>query len=131
MNRKDRRTEAKLKRSGTTMAPTVNGADIFAAALQAHQAGQLDEAAQLYGQVLAANPSHADSLNLLGAIALQQGDAKAAIDRIGQAVALDAANPVYRYNLGVILAAAGQLEEAAEAYRQAIARRPDYPGCSV
>jgi predicted O-linked N-acetylglucosamine transferase (SPINDLY family) len=126
LNRKDRRAETKLKRSGTT-APSAQGAEILAAALQAHQAGQMDDAARLYGQVLAVNPRHADSLNMLGAIALKQGDAGSAIERIGQAVALDAANPVYRYNLGVSLAAAGRLEEAAESYRQAVARLPDYP----
>lgn len=126
LNRKERRAEEKLKRTGTTTAPAAQEADIFAAAFQAHQAGRFDAAAQLYGQVLAANPRHADSLNLLGAVTLKQGDAKAAIDLIGRAIALDATASTYRYNLGMSLEAAGQLEEAAEAFRQAIARQPDY-----
>jgi protein O-GlcNAc transferase len=126
LNRKDRRTEAKLKRSGTTTAHVAKDTDLFAAAFQAHQAGQLDEAARLYGQVLATNPRHADSLNLLGAVTLKHGNAETAIGLIGQAIALDAASSTYRYNLGVSLGAAGRHEEAAEAFRQAIARQPDY-----
>jgi protein O-GlcNAc transferase len=126
LNRKERRAEEKLKRTGTTTAHAAQEADIFAAAFLAHRDGQWDKAAQLYGQVLAANPRHADSLNLLGAVTLKQGDAKAAIDLIGQAIALDAANAVYLYNLGVSLEAAGRLEEAVEAFRQAVASQPDY-----
>ena len=126
LNRKERRAEEKLKRTGTTTAPAAQEADIFAAAFQAHQAGQFDAAAQLYGQVLAANPRHADSLNLLGAVMLRQGDAKAAIDLIGRAIALNATTSTYHYNLGMSFGAAGQLEGAAEAFRQAIARQPNY-----
>jgi protein O-GlcNAc transferase len=77
-------------------------------------------------QILGSNPHHADSLNLLGGIALGSGDPAAAIDLIGRAAAIDAEKPVYRYNLGLALRASGRLAEAAESYRQAIARRPDY-----
>ena len=105
---------------------SAKGQELFALAFQAHQAGQIDDAARLYRQVLVANPRHADSLNLLGVLSSQFGDTGSAVDLIGRAIAIDAANPAYRYNLGVILGAAGRLEEAALSYRQAIARHPNH-----
>jgi tetratricopeptide (TPR) repeat protein len=45
----------------------------FALALEHHRAGRLDEAAELYREVRAIDPYHADALLLLGLIAKQRG----------------------------------------------------------
>ncbi len=56
---------------------------------------------------------------------VQSGDAgllNLSIDHTRQAIALDPGEPVYRYNLGVALAAAGRIDEARAAYQEAVAR---------
>ena len=47
--------------------------DSFRLALEQHQQGFLDQAAQLYLKVLSREPEHADALHLLGVVAHQQG----------------------------------------------------------
>ncbi len=64
MNRAQRRAESKRTRPS----PTVPHG--FAEALRHHQAGRLDEAERLYRQGLTTEPRHADSLHLLGVVAL-------------------------------------------------------------
>ncbi len=46
----------------------------LAIAVQHHQAGRLQAAAQLYQQILAVNSNHVDALHLLGVIAHQMGN---------------------------------------------------------
>ena len=48
--------------------------DELALAIQRHQSGLLDEAAEAYRRVLATQPDHADALHLLGVIAYQRGE---------------------------------------------------------
>src|ERR1700704_2048835 len=58
-------------------------------ALVLHKAGRLAEAERLYGQILAANPNHADALHLLGVVAHQTGRDDVAVDLISKAIALN------------------------------------------
>src|SRR5580698_11293240 len=51
-------------------------------------AGRLAEAEQLYRQLLAAAPDHADSLDMLGVVALQAGQPGAALGWFDRAIAL-------------------------------------------
>ena len=62
--------------------------DSLRAAIALHQAGQLGQAAQVYQQVLAQDPSNADALHLLGVLHHQQGNNPRAVELIGRAVAL-------------------------------------------
>jgi Flp pilus assembly protein TadD len=55
---------------------------------QLHMAGRLAEAEPIYRQVLAAMPRHAEALHALGALALQAGQADAAVTVLDQAIAL-------------------------------------------
>jgi hypothetical protein len=64
MDRKHRR--AHQKRGRVTHESIQN---TFAAAVGHHQAGRLNEAIRIYGEVLAASPRHADSFHLLGVAA--------------------------------------------------------------
>jgi len=87
-------------------------ATVFARALEAHQAGRLAEAEALYRQVLAADPRHAESLRLLGLIALAAGATESAIALISESARLAPGNPDTENQLGLSLKAAGRSEEA-------------------
>ena len=96
-------------------------------ALRHHQAGRSAEAAQLYRQVLAADPNHADSLHLLGMISAQMGQYDLAIDLIRRAIAVDAKVAYYHCNLGAALRAQGYTDEAVACFGTAIGLHPEYP----
>ncbi|MGD0105257.1 MAG: tetratricopeptide repeat protein [Rhodopila sp.] len=61
---------------------------LFRQGQQFHKAGRLVEAEQIYRQVLAAMPRHADALHALGALALQAGRPVAAETLLSQAIGL-------------------------------------------
>jgi predicted O-linked N-acetylglucosamine transferase (SPINDLY family) len=97
--------------------------DLMAAAVKYHQAGSLQEAEVRYRQVLKQMPQHADALHLLGVLRHQLGDHQAAIDLIGQAIALHP-NATYCFNLGNVYRAMGRLDDAVSAYREALRLNP-------
>ena len=66
--------------------PTIPEA--LAIAVQHHQAGRLQAAEQIYRQILAVEPDHADALHLLGVIASQSGRHEDAVQYIGRAIRL-------------------------------------------
>ena len=92
----------------------------FALALEHHRAGRLAEAERGYRAILQRAPRHADSLNLLGVIALQTGNVDSALALVQRAVALRPDAPVCRNNLGQILERLGRDDEAALCYQAAI-----------
>jgi predicted O-linked N-acetylglucosamine transferase (SPINDLY family) len=96
----------------------------FDLALQHHQAGRLREAEQLYRQILAQQPRHADAMHLLGVIAHQAGRHDAGADLIRAAITLQPNWPEAHSNLGEALRCAGHLDQAITAHRQALALRP-------
>ena len=98
----------------------------FALALEHHRAGRLAEAEQGYRAILAREPQHADSLNLLGVIALQAGNLPSALALVQRAVQLRPDAAVCRNNLGQVLERHGRDDEAARCYEAAIALDPTY-----
>lgn len=126
MNRKQRRAEQKQTRPAMPATASQVPA-LFALALQHHQAGRLDDAEPLYRRILAIDARHADSLHLLGVVALHTGRGALAVDLITRAVALNAGQAAYHANLGTALWKQGRLEEAAACYRTALQLKPDYP----
>jgi protein O-GlcNAc transferase len=100
-------------------------ADMFALALQHHQAGELDQAAQLYRHILTADAGHADAHHLLGVLAGQLGRAGEAVAAIRHAMSLNPQEGIYHSNLGVLYERWGQPEQAVECYQQAIHLQPD------
>lgn len=100
--------------------------EALATAFQHHQAGQFQQAEQIYRQVLAIDPNNVDALHLLGLIALHVGDHTAAVAYIGRAIALDGTKAPFHSNLGNVLKAQGKLDEAALAYHHALELQPDY-----
>jgi predicted O-linked N-acetylglucosamine transferase (SPINDLY family) len=95
-------------------------------AVQQHQAGRLAEAEQIYRQVLAAEPNHANALHLLGAIAGQTGRPDTAIELIGRAIAIIPDAAIFHFNLGHVMRDTGSLDAAIDAYRESIRLNPDY-----
>ncbi|HLJ97642.1 MAG TPA: tetratricopeptide repeat protein [Gemmataceae bacterium] len=102
-------------------------AEAMARAKQAHQAGQWQHAESLYQQVLAADPTNADALHLLGVLAYQAGQHQRALDSIQQALAIRPHDATFHSNRGLVLDALGRLEEAAACYREALRLRPNDP----
>ena len=60
--------------------------EALAIAIQHHQAGRLQAAEQIYRQILAVEPNHADAWHLLGVIAHQVGKHQIAVEYIGRAI---------------------------------------------
>jgi tetratricopeptide (TPR) repeat protein len=85
-----------------------------------HAAGRLHEAEQVYRQVLAAAPNHADSLHLLGVVALQSGHPQPALTYIDQAIALRPTTAAYHVNRANALLALRQIDAAIAAAREAL-----------
>lgn len=101
--------------------------DAFERAIRHHQAGQLAEAEALYRHVLAANPRHADSLHGVGAIALQVGQAEAALSYVDTAIPLRPNAADFHHTRGNALKALGRLNEAERSYREALRLRGRFP----
>lgn len=85
-------------------------------ALAYHQNGLLDQAADLYRDVLRSDPDQVDALHLLGVISSQRGDHVDAVKWFEKAIAIDCTNPHFHFNLGVSLQELGHLGEAADRY---------------
>jgi len=99
-------------------------ADLLAAAVHQHEAGELAAAKTLYREVLARDPAHPDALHLLGLIAQAAGDYTSAAAGIRHALTLRPGEAVFHYNLANVLRDAGQLDDAIASYRAALAQRP-------
>jgi predicted O-linked N-acetylglucosamine transferase (SPINDLY family) len=107
--------------------PQMSLQDAFDLAVRHHEAGELEAADSLYRQILAHQPTHADSLHLLGVLVGQQGRYDEAVVLIRRATALQPGAAQYFSNLGVMLGNMGRHEEAIAAYREALSLYPDFP----
>jgi predicted O-linked N-acetylglucosamine transferase (SPINDLY family) len=107
--------------------PRPNLANTFALALQHHQAGRLSQAAQLYQEIIALDPQHADALRLYGVIAHQVGRHELAADLIGQAIKINPRIPEYHNDLGLALHALGRFQPAIAAFQAALQLQPNLP----
>jgi tetratricopeptide (TPR) repeat protein len=101
--------------------------ETLAIAVQHHNTGNLQQAEDLYRQILQAEPQHADALHLLGLVEHQTGRYPLAIEHIGASLRLKPGQAQAHNNLGGALLAHGQLAEALACFRQAVQLKPDYP----
>src|SRR5690349_2937389 len=92
----------------------------FQSGLRLHRAGRLPEAEQVYRQVLAAEPAHADAMHMLGVIASQCGQPQAALACIDQAIAIKPSAAMFHVNRAAALLALRQLDAALDACRDAL-----------
>ncbi len=101
-------------------------AEALAAAFQHHQAGELDQAEQLYGHILRVQPDHVDALHLLGLVCHQTNRHEQAVAYLHQALRLKPDFAEAHYNLGNALREYGKLEEAIASYQMAVRLKPGY-----
>jgi tetratricopeptide (TPR) repeat protein len=96
-------------------------------AVQFQKSGQISEAEEAYNQVLRIDPANRFANQLLGGIAMQQGDFARAVDLIGKALAVDPDNAELHNNMGNSLAETGRHREAIIHYNRALILQPGYP----
>ncbi|HXG11259.1 MAG TPA: tetratricopeptide repeat protein [Gemmataceae bacterium] len=96
-------------------------------AFRHHQAGNLQQAEQLYCQILQVQPQQVDALHLLGLICQRTGRHERAVEYIRQALRLKPDYADAHSNLGIVLRQMGRLDEAIACYRQALRLRPNNP----
>jgi len=95
-------------------------------AVQHHQAGNLQQAEQLYRQILAVDPRHVDALHLLGLVALQVGRHDFAVQYISEALQLRPTFAEAHNSLGVALLEQGKPADAAQCHRRALELKPGF-----
>ncbi len=95
-------------------------------ALKHYQAGQLQEAEQLYLQILQVDPNQVDALHLLGVIAGQTGRNDLAVDYLTTALRLEPDFAAAHNNLGNVFVIQGKLPEAVASFQRAVSVKPDF-----
>jgi tetratricopeptide (TPR) repeat protein len=100
--------------------------EALAVAFTHHQSGRLDEAEQIYRQVLSDQPNNAHAWHLLGVVAHQKGAHDEAARYIEWALHLNPVQPEANNNLGLVYQALGKLTEAAVFHRRALALNPAF-----
>jgi len=90
-----------------------------------HQQGQLDQAEEIYRQILQFQPLNSDALHLLGVVAMQKGRNSSAVELIDRAIQIQPQHPIYLNNLGNALRQQGRYLDAVKCYQESVTRKPD------
>jgi tetratricopeptide (TPR) repeat protein len=88
--------------------------------------GNLPEAERFYRSVLKCNPRRPEALHLLGVLASQTGNPKAAVDLIGRAIEVDRSKPEFHYNLALAHQNLRNHDAAIDCYRRTLDLQPKY-----
>lgn len=96
-----------------------------------HSLDQVDSAIAAYQQALAIDDRDVWSMNNLGVLYLDEGDAELAIGPLARAVQLRGTAPVFQNNLGMALERTGHLALAKQAYEAALASDSTYSKATV
>ena len=127
MNRKERRAAGKrgersVRPDALALGPPGAGiAGLAAEANRSYRAGRIHEAQAICGQILAREPAHVQSLNLLGLIAQASGDHRVAVKMFAKAIASDEVNAACHYNVGNSYQALGKRSKAVAHFSNALA----------
>ena len=95
-------------------------------AMAQHNAGQLPEAEALYRQVLQVDPSHTDTLRLLGVVASQSGHPGDALELLDRAIQTRPNYAEAHFDRGNALFVLQQFSAAVDSYDKAIQLKPEY-----
>ena len=95
-------------------------------AMQHHQAGRVDQAGEIYRQVLLDAPSNFPATHMLGVVYFQRGDLSASEELLTRAVAMNSLMPEAHYNLGNVYVALGRYADARQCFVQALALNQDF-----
>ena len=95
-------------------------------ALQAYRAGRLDEAAALLAALADERPDDPRLLLAYATASLRRGDRDLGMDLLARVLALQPANALAHYQLGVALDEAQRTPEALDCYQNAIRAKPDF-----
>ena len=127
MNRKQRRAASKTRQRPAPRRQAPPSAEAkLQTALSHHQAGRLAQAGAIYQDILSDLPGQVDALYLLGVVKLQEGDAGAAVELSGKAIANKPDFAEAHNNLGNAYKDRGRLDEAVAAFRKAVELKPDF-----
>ena len=91
-----------------------------------HQAGNLNEAARLYQDVLRTNPRNFNALQLLGFVHFQRGEFEDAEGIMEKAIRINPSSVDALYNRGCALQALDRLKEALQCFGKALTVKPDF-----
>src|SRR5690242_8998159 len=89
-----------------------------------HQAGRLQQAEQIYRDVLRQSPRDPDALQLLGLLHYQSGRHNEAIELISKAITIRP-RPEFYVNLSQAQRSAGKLQEALASCQRAVQMAPN------
>jgi 2-polyprenyl-3-methyl-5-hydroxy-6-metoxy-1,4-benzoquinol methylase len=128
MNRKERRAADK-RRDESASRPNalvlgsagVSIVDLAAEASRLRGAGRVNDAQAICRQILAREPAHVQSLNLLGLMAQASGDQRLAVKMFAKALASDEVNAACHYNAGNSYRALGNRTKAITHFSKALA----------
>ncbi len=118
--RLDMENRRKIREFVRTHRPQTQANQLFDRARLAYQQGQLQQAEQLFQQVIAQAPQHDEALHLLGLLYSQTGRQTQAIDFIQRSIGVGKHRPEFYNNLGEVWRLMGNLTEAIKNYKQAI-----------
>lgn len=100
-------------------------AQLIQAAMQHHQAGELQKAKAIYRRVLRKQPGNAEAMHLCGLVEYQDGKLDEAASLIVRAIRLKPSS-IMHFNLAAVLRAQERPDDALEHYRQSLMLNPDY-----
>jgi tetratricopeptide (TPR) repeat protein len=124
MNRRKRQAPAKSHKAIPNALRGGTPAALFEAGLGHFRAGRHLDAQLCCKQALEANPDHADSLHLMGLLALRAKQFDHATEWITRAIRLDP-KPEYLASLGTALQQQGRYEDALKVFDKAIQLKPN------
>ncbi len=101
--------------------------DLFAQAVELHNAGRLDVAFATFAKVVAREPANPQAIHWMGYIHNQRGEYERAIELLKQAIVERPSTPSFHLTLAESFRNLGQLKRAVGCCRTALRLYPDYP----
>ena len=95
-------------------------------AIENHKKSNFQAAEKFYKEILKINPSHFESIFLLGTLSISIKNFDRAIQLLNQAILIQPNHPQSHSNLGAAYKELGKTEKAMSYYQKAISIKPDY-----